>query len=198
MLSIMTGTSPMAGSTTMSFHLLAPPTSAGFEIHVNIARGKTDIIVTNWSVSLWQLELWKLDLIIPHGQQTQLISFADSGLGQLLCCWSIDIMQSIWFEQAPTKRICGSPMADCYRATWQNRGVRISWCSTTLIIIAKVLEDKVRYLCGLLACSKHTLVLTGAGASTSAGLLAPLRALSGFTCHFWSATNFFISLSPIS
>ena len=38
-------------------------------------------------------------------------------------------------------------------------------------MVGKVLEDKVRYLCGLLACSTHTIVLTGAGASTSAGLL---------------------------
>ena len=48
----------------------------------------------------------------------------------------------------------------------------------SLKMIGKVLEDKVRYLCGLLACSQHTLVLTGAGASTSAGLSATLEALS--------------------
>ena len=67
-------------------------------------------------------------------------------------------------------------MADCHRATGQNGGVHISIASivtTSLKMFGKVLEDKVRYLCGLLACSKHTLVLTGAGASTSAGLLAP-------------------------
>ena len=69
------------------------------------------------------------------------------------------------------------------------------WRSTPLRIIAKVLEDKVRYLCGLLACSKHTLVLTGAGASTSAGLLAPLRALC-FQVPRLVRNTFFIFTQP--
>ena len=88
-------------------------------------------------------------------------------------------MISSHFWQAPSERIQGSPMVDCYRATGQNRGVHV-FCQYRRHIfemIGKVLEDKVRYLCGLLACSKHTLVLTGAGASTSAGLLAPFSSV---------------------
>ena len=63
----------------------------------------------------------------------------------------------------------------------------------------------MRYLCGLLACSQHTLVLTGAGASTSAGLLPcsvlvrqflPFVLLRGFSklqqhgqCNIWSVPS---------
>ena len=43
----------------------------------------------------------------------------------------------------------------------------------------EVLQDKVRYLAHLLSCSRHTVVLTGAGASTSAGVRQTARGITG-------------------
>ena len=43
----------------------------------------------------------------------------------------------------------------------------------------EVLQDKVRYLAHLLSCSRHTVVLTGAGTSTSAGVRQTARGSTG-------------------